>query len=817
MNIVINYIVESALSLGILTLFYYGFLRNRNIPGFSRWFLLVALVFTSVLPLFHITLMRPGMATVNEPVYFGFMLDMVNIYGTIMKQNVVPAVQQHSGLHWLYLVGLALLVIRLIFAMSKIGLLQRKTIRQKVQGINLIQSEKIFQPFSFLNTVFVPKSFMQNDDVESILQHESIHVKQKHTFDLILLELVLLVQWFNPFVWLLRKAIVENHEFIADRAVLKGGVSVADYQRSLLYQVMGTKFDLGTGFSYSLTKKRFKMMKTKVNKKGVLVSALLSLMLFSGIFFVAASELSVNDLVAPLMSDNDNSITDTPVTTTLQQDDKQPVFQVVEKMPEYPGGAKAMMEFLSKNINYPPEARKNGIQGRVYVNFIINRKGEVSNVKIIRGVDPELDAEALRVVKSMPDWTPGEQRGKAVNVAYNLPINFALGEGKKEVTDGANVVEGEMKVSYTQEADQNDNIISGKVVDENGEGLPGVSIVLQNPNHRISKGTISNAQGNFSIRISKNDFVSNQNQYLVFSFVGLKTVKIDLKPVVGGNSAGVALATAEEVHEKNEVVVTAKDNPDVFRVVEKMPQFPGGNAAMIKYLQKNIHYPDIATKNGIQGSVYVDFIVDKKGKITDVRVKRGVDPSLDKEAVRVVESMPDWIPGTQRGEKVNVVYTLPINFALDGYGSKPGVEFDVELEEEEPIKVVVNSKKESDKREVEFVDVDDKAVDQDVVFQIVEQMPEFPGGDAAMHKYLAETIKYPTAAQEKKIQGKVYVNFIVEKDGSIDNIKVVRSIDPLLDKEAVRVVKAMPNWKPGVQRGKPVRVSYMLPINFLLS
>ena len=770
MNVAINYIVESALSLGILTLFYYGFLRNRNIPGFSRWYLLVALVFTSVLPLFHITLMRPGVAAVQEPVYFGFMLDMVNIYGTIMKQNVVPAVQQNSGIHWLYLVGLTLLVIRLIFALFKIGILQRKTIRQKVHGINVIQSEKIFQPFSFLNTVFVPKAFWQNDDVDQIIRHETIHVKQKHTFDLILLELVLLVQWVNPFVWLLRKAIVENHEFIADRAVLKGGVSLADYQRSLLYQVMGTKFDLGTGFSYSLTKKRFKMMKTKVNKKGVLVSALLSLMLFSGIFFVAASELSVNDIVTPLIGDNSDSDSEKPAAIPIQQDDTQQVFQIVENMPQYPGGAKAMMDFISKNVHYPKIALENGIQGKVYVSYVVDTKGKVKDVKIARGVDPALDAEALRVVKSMPDWTPGEQRGKPVNVMFNLPINFALGDGKKEVTDGARVNEGEMKVDYQFSTGKEEVKIKGVVYNDGSEPLPGASVILKGS----TLGTVSDMDGRFELLINEKQ-LSASDKAVVISFVGMKSVKIDLEK--------------EKDIQSKEIVVISYDNPDVFRIVEKMPQFPGGEAAMMKYLQNNIHYPDVAKENGIQGRVYLDFIVNKLGEITDVRVKRGVDPALDKEAVRVVASMPDWIPGTQRGEKVNVVYTLPISFVLSGDKSK------------------------SEK----LTTVEDKPdVDAGVVFQIVEKMPQFPGGEEAMMKFLAESVKYPTVAQEKKIQGKVYVNYIVEKDGAIDNIKIVRSVDPALDKEAIRVVKAMPKWEPGTQRGKKVRVSFMLPINFVL-
>ena len=107
--------------------------------------------------------------------------------------------------------------------------------------------------------------------------------------------------------------------------------------------------------------------------------------------------------------------------------------------------------------------------------------------------------------------------------------------------------------------------------------------------------------------------------------------------------------------------------------------------------------------------------------------------------------------------------------------------------------------------------------EEEVVFVIVESMPEFPGGQQALFKYLSENVKYPVIAQENGIQGRVICQFVVNKDGSIVDVEVVRSGgDPSLDKEAVRVIKSMPKWKPGKQRGKPVRVKYTVPVNFKL-
>ena len=219
-------------------------------------------------------------------------------------------------------------------------------------------------------------------------------------------------------------------------------------------------------------------------------------------------------------------------------------------------------------------------------------------------------------------------------------------------------------------------------------------------------------------------------------------------------------------------------NEQVFQIVEKMPIFPGGESALSQYLSENIKYPADAAKNGIQGRVICQFIVSDNGLITDIKVVRSVDSDLDKEAVRVIQSMPKWTPGTQRGQAVNVSYTLPIDFRLQ---TTPKVE-----------------------------NTDEQ------VFQIVEKMPIFPGGNDALNQYMSENIKYPGDASKNGIQGRVICQFVVTKDGSITDVKVVRSVDSDLDKEAIRIIQAMPKWTPGIQREQAVNVRYTMPVNFRL-
>lgn len=228
-------------------------------------------------------------------------------------------------------------------------------------------------------------------------------------------------------------------------------------------------------------------------------------------------------------------------------------------------------------------------------------------------------------------------------------------------------------------------------------------------------------------------------------------------------------------------------NGDVYFIVEEMPEYPGGQDQIKNDIAKAVKYPEVAKEKGIQGKVYITFVVNEQGKISDTKIARGVDPLLDKEALRVMNSLEKtWTPGKEKGVLVKVSYTVPINFALDS-----------------------NKSGGSEKTAILNKNGD--------VYLIVEEMPTFPGGDKALRQYIANAVTYPEEAQKNGIQGKVYVSFVVDVDGSVTASKIVRGVDPSLDKESLRVVRELPKWKPGKEKGKPVKVQYTVPINFALS
>ena len=187
------------------------------------------------------------------------------------------------------------------------------------------------------------------------------------------------------------------------------------------------------------------------------------------------------------------------------------------------------------------------------------------------------------------------------------------------------------------------------------------------------------------------------------------------------------------------------------------------------------------------------MVVTKEGDIADTKIARGIDPLLDAEALRVVSNMPNWKPGKQKGEAVNVMYTLPVMFRLNGDADKKEAATPKEADTQTEAKV-----------------------DENGIHQVCEEMPEFPGGMRECMNWLGKNVNYPATAQEKGIQGRVIIQFVVERDGSITEPKVVRGVDPDLDKEALRVVSAMPNWKPGKHKGEVVRVKYTLPVMYRL-
>ncbi len=423
MNSIVNFLLESGICLALYVTIYILFLRRETYFKLNRLYLLGSIFFSILLPFINIQVYssQPQMLPEITVTPFLNLFEAVVVYGHDFTNNIEQTVLSLSLLLWIYITGLILYLGRILLNTVQLWRIIKKYPIKRHPGIKVVLTDQNYGPFSFFNYVFIQQSHYDNTaEIEGIFTHEAEHVKQGHTFDILFLELITALQWFNPFVWLLRQVVRENHEFLADQAVLESGMNRGLYKKQLLIQFLGGQLVITNNFNYSIIKKRIKMMsKTKSTGKATVKSVLGFITVIALVMIFACEQKEMEEIILPDAEEKPNM-----VPKFLNPDEN--IFFIVENMPEFPGGELALRQFIASTINYPEEAIKYSIQGRVYVSFVVDKTGNVANARIVRGIDPLLDKEALRVVNSLPKWKPGMQRDKPVNVAYTVPISFAL-------------------------------------------------------------------------------------------------------------------------------------------------------------------------------------------------------------------------------------------------------------------------------------------------------------------------------------------------------------------------------------------------------
>ena len=541
--------------------------------------------------------------------------DVIYMYSAMLPEATAKADAAASvdwygwllgSLGFIYWGIVAFLCGRFLVQLSSILWLAHTSERVVIHETPVYALRKAAGPFSFFRMVFLHPESHSDKETDEILTHECTHVSQWHSIDVILSEMMCMACWFNPFVWLLKREVRHNLEYLADNTVIQSGYDSKSYQYHLL----------GLAHHQSVT--------TLYNSFNVL--------------------------------------------------------------------------HLKNRIMMMNKKRSPGIVRTKYLIFIplVGILMLLSNIEAVARL--------------------------TVRLANEATVSNAM-------------------VTAT-----------GILVDETGQPLIGASVVVKGGKER----TITDKKGAFSLEVPA-------NAILRCSYQGRESQEV----LAADMTNNTHLSLSSKSREMNE---------QVFTVVEKMPSFPGGDAELLKYIATNIKYPKESQDNGEQGRVICSFIVGRDGSVNNPEVLRGVTPLLNEEAVRVINTMPRWNPGMQRGKAVAVKYTVPITFRL-----KSPVE---EAKEE--------------------------------TLTVVDVMPQYPGGDRELLKFIAQSIKYPTDAQEAGVQGRVICWFVVDKKGNIVEPKIIRGIDPSLDAEALRVIGMMPRWTPGRQDGKAVRVLYTVPITFRL-
>ena len=592
MGIFLIYILKSAVCLSLFYLFYRLLLSKETFHRFNRIALLGILFLSLLIPFIEVTTahqteLSQTVLTVEQLLMMAEAMDPAEVSVAQPEELSISWVQV---LLLFYLVGIIFFACRNLYSLSRLLLLIKSGKRERLKGgVRLIVLEREVAPFSWMRYIVISRKDLEEDGRE-ILIHEMAHIQNRHSIDLLVADICIFFQWFNPGIWLLKQELQNIHEYEADETVINEGIDAKDYQLLLIKKAVGTRlYSMANSFNHSKLKKRITMMLKEKSNPWARLKYLYVLPLAAiAVTAFARPEISekmeeisavkVNDLAEivqeKVLQDtvkvSKDEKKDALVVTGVKSKEEEEIviFEVVEQMPEYPGGMSALQKYLSEKIAGSPIKGKVG--GRVMVGFTVAETGKIKDVRVLQSDEASLNQEAERIVSEMPDWIPGKQRGRPVPVKYTVPIRFGnirfaenkqpliFADGKEISMDamekldpstiesisvlkdstsikvygkrGANGVilvntqRGSKtkiqnkEISFSQKTTSTDAVpdfpVSGTVVDEQGRPKAGVSIIVPNTNH----GTITDINGHFSLKAMKDG-------NLWFSFIGYKPVK----------------------------------------------------------------------------------------------------------------------------------------------------------------------------------------------------------------------------------------------------------------------------------------------------
>jgi TonB family protein len=594
------YLLKSVIWLSGFALVYLLFLRNERFFLLNRFFLVSGILISFFFPLItvHYNVEIPAISKIEGG---NAMLTGVRYAG---HSNIF---NMESLLLALYLSGVLFVSFRIIKQSTDVLSSIKKTGIIETHPVKLIRNADYNISFSFFSYVFVNPSVTDLEKKE-IVNHELVHIRQKHWVDLLLVELLSILQWFNPLIWVYIRFIRQNHEYLADEVALQQTSDPAVYRATLLNQLAGYPVvSLSNSFNYSLNKKRFKMMKNIVNSPWRKMKIFLILPVFAIVLYAFAKpEYRYNSVNGtPETKNQALTVQNQVVKGTVVQEDGTPLpgasvivkgttigtttdlkgYFVLDKLPS---DAELIVSFV-------------GFQSKVI------KTGNNSSEMKITMIKSIVNIEEVKIVPPPPPPPP--------------PLQVRL--------TGEN-----MKAPLI--------ILDGKVTDIDVNTIPVETIesvnVLPGKEATIKYGA-TDKDGVILITTKKGG-------------VQISDVPPPPPPPLPGSNGKVSIVEEQKSTDKA-----------AFVVVEEMPSFPGGYNALSQWISSNMKYPAEAAKNNISGQVSVDFMVTWQGKVKDVRVNQPGNPLLDAEAVRVVSNMPDWKPGKQGGKPVAVSMKIPINFS----------------------------------------------------------------------------------------------------------------------------------------------------------
>ncbi len=667
------YLLKSAAWLAGFALVYLLFLMKERFFLLKRIYLIAGVVLSFLLPL----LTLHYRVEIPVPV----MQDSQGIASVMTSPPAAAAgiVEETDPLQWfmifyasgiLYLLGRTLRYLISVYRAIRSGPVNREGYAL------LVRTEKYTSAFSFFNYVFINPSVSERE-AEEILNHELVHLRQKHWFDLLLVETMSLMQWMNPFVWIYSALVRQNHENLADEEALQSTTDPAGYRAALLNQVFNARLiSLSNSFNFSFNTNRFEMMKKKVcspyrKLKLLLVLPLMAIMMyaFAKPVYTYSDVRDIRESTAPGRMIKD-------ISGTVVKEDGTPLAGVTVNV----SGTS-----LSVTTDESGKFHFNDLPGYIGLMFTAGGYEPVS-------ITAESSRNAKVIMKANPLFaTMGTlSRGELVVVDSTIS-DFSLDEATKKL--GKNF--GKLtylnptaaKEKYGEKgANGAFEIISRSKARESGLNLP---------YPRKDEADFPTFRGESYLAFA--DWVAQKAKYpqeaaankisgwarMSYTVepdgsVSQISPSSDADPAFAGELTKVMMTSPRWKSPENkdanepftsEILIRFElpervSNGIVYIMADEMPEFPGGDAALFKFLYGTIKYPAEAKAKGIQGKVILRFIITSEGKVENISVVRGVDPLLDSEAVRAMSLCPEWKPGKMNGNPVNIYYAVPISFSL---------------------------------------------------------------------------------------------------------------------------------------------------------
>lgn len=664
------YVIKAAITLALLYSCFFIFLSKETFHRFNRCMLVGIMLISLVMPMFHFTTSHP--TTLNEEVY------IVQNYIEHDTTPIIVTAQQAQGitwiqaLTWIYMAGVVLmLILTLVQAISLCRFMCSGVRHTDTQGNTVILHNNDVPPFSIFRYIV-----MSVKDYESsrqyILTHEQEHIRLGHTYDLLLLQGMKTLMWFNPFIWFLSRDLKAVHEYEADQAVINQGIDAKSYQQLLVMKVVGNRLQPFTNnLNHGSLKKRIVMMYQKPSNRWLMLKALCA---------IPVAALTINTFATPIETDPVEDMVKTLETTNVPTINEvtENVLTTVESVDETPFAIHPVADQYGRILSFTHEGKPADgyFECTAEYVFIDGRQATEAELRNYKTLLANSTFEMLKTEKGTAKYNYKDKHG--IIVIHTQDASAAPDDNEPLVL----VNDVEINLPVDIKTITNETIAEALGIQK--DDIEGITVLIDNAATTIFGERGKN--GVVDIKVVKSAFLNRlpgiqKNEDGTYSINGRKVQKI----LVNGKEFFKALSDDQEIP----TIQNAIHDDPIFEVVEEPAQYPGGQAALMQYLAQNIRYPKISAENGVQGRVIVQFVIEKDGSLSNFKIVKDAKPvsdgitvnaqgttaegndipkeaygALNIEALRVLRGMPNWTPAKQRGQVVRMRYTLPVTFRL---------------------------------------------------------------------------------------------------------------------------------------------------------